>query len=160
MVKAQLVKLAIEVASAQGLPPSWLLAIMEIESNFRADAKRLWGTDGKRGGAYGLCQMTVQTAKGLGFAGKPDELLDPKLNLTLAARLLKQLSSQFGGVLMDVACGYNSGKSCAACKKISETDPDQARRARHGRTILFYAPTVVKFERRWAAELARAAPNA
>lgn len=100
-----------EAAEKHDVPLSWLLAIAEIESSFRASAVTMSGGDGKRGGSYGICQMSLKTARALGFAGVPSALLEVRLNADLACSLLKQNRQRFGADnLRDVAAAYNSGK--------------------------------------------------
>lgn len=94
-----------------GLPPVWGIAIARQESAFRAGACNNSGGDAARGGSWGLCQVSLQTARALGFEGGPQHLLDPATNARLAAQLCSQLAARFGSNLIDVAAAYNSGKS-------------------------------------------------
>jgi soluble lytic murein transglycosylase-like protein len=41
--------------------------------------------------SYGLCQIMLPTAVGLGFTGSPEELCDPMINILLGAKFLRQL---------------------------------------------------------------------
>ena len=94
---------------AHDLYPSWGLAFAYVESNFRPWVVTNSGGDGKRGGAWGLFQMTFLTARGLGFMGIANELLDLHLNTRLAAKLIYQNKSNYGD-LENIAARYNSGK--------------------------------------------------
>lgn len=96
------------------LPVSWGLAFAYVESRFRPWVVNMDGGDGRRGGAWGLFQMTLRTAHGLGFPNnaEPSQLLDPSLNTYYAVELLRDLNRQYHN-LRDVAAAYNSGKPFA-----------------------------------------------
>lgn len=99
--------------AAVGLPVEWGMAIahMETGGSFDPSLVKMTGGDGARGGAWGLCQMTLKTAEGLGYDGDGPGLLEPKLNSNLAAKLCVQLQKSLGSNLHDVAAAYNSGKA-------------------------------------------------
>lgn len=92
------------------IPAAWLLAIAQQESRLRAAVITMSGGDGARGGSYGLCQMSLATARGLGYEGSPSELLLPRVNAHLAAHLVGKDRKRFGPKLSDVSAAYNSGK--------------------------------------------------
>lgn len=93
------------------LPGVWGLAIARQESNFDPGAKSLGGGDGTRGGSYGLCQMSLLTARHYRPDIEPRDLLDPTINAHLAAEHCRELCIRYNGALKDVAAAYNSGKS-------------------------------------------------
>jgi soluble lytic murein transglycosylase-like protein len=65
-VKARAVlPVATKWAKMFGCPPSLLMAIIQNESSFNSQATNLTGGDLKRGGAWGLAQLTLQTALAL-----------------------------------------------------------------------------------------------
>ena len=100
------------------LPPEWGPAIAHQESAFTATATNNSAGDATRGGSLGLCQMSLLTARSLGFAGAPGQLLDPELNAELAATLCAHIVSVFKTRdLRDVASAYNSGKPFARAPK-------------------------------------------
>ena len=70
-----------------GFYPEMGCAIAHHESSWDPAAKVLTGPDGNLGGAYGLFQMTLSTARDLGFAGTIDGLLDPYANVEWAVKL-------------------------------------------------------------------------
>ena len=86
--------LSAKYARLFGVPLSLLLATTYAQSNNRPNAKR----DNKRGGAWGLGQMTVATATdiwpkvqaktGLSWDGSGEGLLNPSLNLAMTAYYL------------------------------------------------------------------------
>lgn len=93
LVEREAVYKPIVAAAWQGMqdliPIAWAMAYHE--SYWRAHATRLVGSDGAMGGAWGLFQMTSDTAKSmLGFKGTPDMLLDPTTNAKLAYKLMCQ----------------------------------------------------------------------
>lgn len=123
-----LLPLAQRVAAKYGIPVSWLLAFGRQESAFDPLAVAGAGTaDARRGGSFGIMQMSLKTAVGLGYRGPTPDLslvsgskwigevpkghiLDPEVNLDLAGRLLSQLRAQYGDNLLDIAAAYNSGR--------------------------------------------------
>lgn len=68
-------------AQANGVPVALVHRVIRRESGYRA---ALIG----RGGAMGLMQIKVATARGLGYSGSARGLLDPEINLTYAIRYL------------------------------------------------------------------------
>lgn len=97
---------------SHSLPVNWGLALARQESGIRPWARNNIGGDRRRGGAWGLFQMTLETAQGLGYRGDGYGLLDPVLNADYAARLVAQLRNRWQS-LQDVAAAYNSGKPYA-----------------------------------------------
>jgi hypothetical protein len=65
--------------------------------------------------AYGLNQVTPETAKMLGFSGDPDMLKDPKYNQQVADANLAKLVKQFGDNDPEaIAVAWNAGPARAA----------------------------------------------
>lgn len=108
--EVQYLAMVIETATRHKVDPALVLAIIRQESDFRAPATNKTGGDLARGGAYGLMQMTLKTAIGLGFKGEPEALLDPQTNLNYGCLLLSQLGKRKGYNVADVMAAYNSGK--------------------------------------------------
>lgn len=101
-------------------------AIVAAESGYRSAAR---GPQGE----YGLGQLTLATARGLGFAGHPIELLDPHLNLSLTLSLLEELRRRFGSDDARIASGYNCG-------------PDRCRRSDGSYTNRAYVDRVLSLK--------------
>lgn len=147
-------------AEAFGVPASWIKAFCQQESRWDPNAKVVTGTDGARGGAYGLGQMTLKTAQGLGYTRDAEGLLDPQTNLLLVGQLLQELYARWGPrtTLQDVAAGYNSGHGYEFCEWLKDNatnpdgTPDVARRARFAHTVDVYVPNILKFEQEYAQE--------
>jgi soluble lytic murein transglycosylase-like protein len=107
----------------EGLPGEWGMAFACQESRFDPNAESLTGGDGRRGGSYGLCQMSLATARGdLGYTGDDEGLKNPQLNAKLAAQycklLMKRLKSRD---LRDIAAAYNSGRPFNEAPKVTQT---------------------------------------
>jgi soluble lytic murein transglycosylase-like protein len=97
------------VATAAGIDPAVFLGIIYVESGWRADAKVTSGSDGERGGAYGLTQMTLRTAQALDPSINADALLDPFVNIRVAGQLLAE-NARVSTDPKDVAAMWNSGR--------------------------------------------------
>ncbi len=101
--------LACQIASQEGVDAALVCAIVMTESSWRQSVVNLGPGDADRGGAYGLGQLTLKTAKALGFTGTPHELEDPAVNLEYVCKLIKD-NTKPGETVLDVVCRYNSGK--------------------------------------------------
>ena len=112
--------LAEKYGNAAGVPVDWILATIAQESGGDPQAGNFTGGDAARGGARGLMQMTLRTARGLGFEGDPDELFDPETNIRLGVMLLKD-GLRRHGAMADSSCAYNSGKPCARAPEFTTT---------------------------------------
>lgn len=118
--EAAYLPIVIEEFEKEGLPPELGAAIARQESNWDPDATVLHGGDGKRGGAYGLCQMTLKTALALDKTATPARLLNPRYNCHLAALLCKENWKRANGRLQDVISLYNSGKQFHAAPDVTK----------------------------------------
>ncbi|NLM46806.1 MAG: lytic transglycosylase domain-containing protein [Firmicutes bacterium] len=90
-----------------GVDPLLVVAVMQAESNFRADAVS-WK------GALGLMQVMPETAQWIarrqGLAElKREEILDPEMNIRLGTWYLAYLLEQFAGRVDVVIAAYNAG---------------------------------------------------
>lgn len=166
----KLLPIAKKVAAKNGVPLSWLLAFADHESGFKGDAIAGAGTaDAERGGSFGLVQMSLKTARQLGYTGPapdlalvkgstyigpiaPGTIFDAETNLTLGAKLMKQLSQSYGGRFEDVAAGYNSGKSTAKLQSLLNggtlTDKQVAS---YTNVLTKYVPSVVSNQETYAS---------
>lgn len=81
-------------ASSYGVPSSLVHRVVKRESGYNPRAKN--------GPYYGLMQIRYDTAKSMGYTGKPSGLLDAETNLRYAVRYLK------GAYIVG---GYNSDKA-------------------------------------------------
>ena len=70
-----------EYAARHDIPTALLHRVIQRESDYRANARN--------GPYYGLMQILPETARGMGFEGAPNDLLDARTNLEYAGRYLR-----------------------------------------------------------------------
>jgi soluble lytic murein transglycosylase-like protein len=87
-------------ARRYGIPPRFLRAIVEIESNFDPHAL-------SPKGARGLAQIMPATARAIGV--DPSQLWEPTINLDAAARLIRELAMRYRGNIDAILVAYNAG---------------------------------------------------
>lgn len=89
-------------AAIHDIPESLLHRIIQRESDYNASARN--------GPYWGLMQILPQTARGMGFTGQPQELLNPEVNLQFAGKYLRGAWIVSGGdqdkAVMWYAKGY------------------------------------------------------
>lgn len=107
--------------ASKGFPPELGPAIARQESGFIPTIENLGPGDKELGGSYGLCQMGLSTAKGLGYTGNINGLKDPIMNAALAADLCakNQARADCTG-LKDVIAMYNSGKPYDRAPRVTQ----------------------------------------
>jgi soluble lytic murein transglycosylase-like protein len=88
-------------AKANGVPESLVHRIVQRESGYNASATSP--------GHFGLMQIRYDTARSMGFAGRPDELLDANTNLTFAVPYLANAYTVAGGDPDRAVRLYSSG---------------------------------------------------
>jgi len=99
---------AVRAASAEfGVRVPLIKAVIGRESAFVPTAKR--GEPQIGDASYGLMQLLYSTAKGLGYAGTPEGLLDPATNIRFGTMLLAQNLSRTGGDEASAISAYNGG---------------------------------------------------
>jgi soluble lytic murein transglycosylase-like protein len=102
-LRAELDALIAAHARANGVPLALVHRLVMRESRYNPRAVG-------RGGAMGLMQIKVATARGLGYRGPPAGLLDPDTNLRYAVRYLAGAYKVAGGnhhrAVMHYARGY------------------------------------------------------
>ena len=89
-------------ADLAGVPPSLILAVARVESNFNPNAK-------SHKGARGVMQIMPATARGV-FGIDADELWQPRLNVQLGIQYLQQLHKRYGR-RWDLALSHYNGGS-------------------------------------------------
>lgn len=67
--------------------------------------------------SYGLFQIKIDTARGLGFKGTRKDLMAPEVNTWYAAMLLRHLYIRYGQDTVKVISAYNAGKYTKTNKK-------------------------------------------
>ena len=90
--------------------PGWLLSMAYHESRFNWGARGDCKKGKKRCLAYGLCQIHYHTAKGVVDGLRREDLLNPFLNLIVAALLYKKYIKRDGRDRAHIA--YACGRGC------------------------------------------------
>lgn len=117
--------------SGTSLTAAVVMGVIQQESDFYPDATATAAADLARGGAYGLMQMTLQTARGLGYkgaAGSRDTLTglyDPAANVALGVRYLADLYRTTRDIDAAVSA-YNAGLSGERAGDAKRTRNDAA----------------------------------
>lgn len=93
-------------AATWGLDPDLLRALVWRESSGNPYA--LGDLTARGGPSYGLGQVLLATARGMGFTGAPEDLFDPAVNLYYTARYLRERLDIWGDVSLAVSA-YNAG---------------------------------------------------
>ncbi len=125
---------------------AWALAIAATESEFQPDRVNMSRGDKRRGGSYGLCQMSLQTARALAPAATPGDLLEPAKNAAITAMFVVTLRRRFGNDFSDIVSAYNSGRPL-------ERAPDSTRNVhvpRALRNLDLYATEAAALEKLYA----------
>lgn len=107
-------------------------AMIAVESSFNPKAYRLEAkiNDASRG----LMQILLRTARGVGFTGQPDELFDPKTNITYGVKFLSSLVRSKKGDMLAAISAYNNGNG----KRAKVTTPVCLARDKDGKCIRTY----------------------
>lgn len=139
--EAEFAPLAAEQFAKRQLPAALGPAIARQESGFIVKAQNMGPGDKERGGAHGLCQVTLATARALGWEGSVADLLLPEINCALAAELcvanMHSVKTPLGSDewIEDIAAMYNSGKVYKNAPRI---------------TAMQYVPNVLKYFKEYA----------
>lgn len=133
-----LFRMAVQTAQRAGVDPAVFLGIIEVESAWDPRATNLVGADAARGGAFGLTQLTLKTARAFVPTITGDELLDPATNLQIAGMLLEENRRRSSPMWEDVAAMWNSGRP-------NDAAPEKTR---YG-----YVPKVLDAANRYATDL-------
>ena len=99
-------------ARREGVPFKLAMAIIEIESSFRANAK---GSVGE----VGLMQIRPRTARGMGYTGTTKALYDPDTNLRWGMKYLAEAHRRGGGTTCGTILKYNAGHYAKRMNPIS-----------------------------------------
>ncbi|CAL76063.1 hypothetical protein; putative transglycosylase [Bradyrhizobium sp. ORS 278] len=89
-------------ASAEGVPPAIVDAVMAVESSY---VPTVVGLDGE----IGLMQVMPSTARMLGFTGTAEQLADPAANIRYGTKYLAGAWRLAGGDLCTAAMKYRAG---------------------------------------------------
>lgn len=88
-------------ADIHDIPESLLHRVIQRESTYNAGARN--------GPYYGLMQIHPATARGMGYSGPPEGLLDAETNLTYAGKYLKGAWMVSGGDEAEAMMWYAKG---------------------------------------------------
>jgi soluble lytic murein transglycosylase-like protein len=88
-------------AEANGVPFALAHAVVMVESRYRPTASNA--------GNYGLMQIRLQTARGVGYQGDARGLLNPDTNARYAMKYLGQAHKMAGGDICRTIMKYQSG---------------------------------------------------
>ncbi|MCW9035529.1 MAG: lytic transglycosylase domain-containing protein [Rhodospirillales bacterium] len=99
--RAQIKQLVVEEAINQRVPPALALAVAKVESDFQVKAK-------SKVGARGVMQIMPKTAR-TEFGVDANKLWNPRTNIRLGLKFLKQLRRQYGGRWDLALSHYNGG---------------------------------------------------
>jgi soluble lytic murein transglycosylase-like protein len=102
-------------AATNGIPAELVHRVIVRESRYRAGAMG-------RGGASGLMQIKLSTARGMGYTGTAAGLLDPETNLTYGVRYLAGAYRVAGGNHNRAVGYYASGYYYAAKRQRATTN--------------------------------------
>ena len=141
------------------VPPAWIEALTKIESSQIPSKVNLSDRNIKQGGAWGLLQITHTTAKDLAewiarsrrkavhdvlkdkWHGAPQDLLDPELNVMLAAYYLGRLRREFDD-FGTVAAAYHQGP--ATVRKLLRTPKGLDRLKQYGKMYVAKAQKTLR----------------
>jgi len=96
----------LQVSHETEVPLSVLKGFFALESAFNVSAKRY--EKHRDDSSYGLSQVLYKTAKGFGYKGEPEGLMDAYTSAYYGAKFIKQLSKKHKNIL-DIIASYNMG---------------------------------------------------
>lgn len=104
-----------DAATRYGLRPDYVDAIGWVESRWDVAAVNMAGTDGARGGAHGVTQITERTARDHGYTGTMEALRkDAVLAADWTGRILSAAHKRRPlTTLADYAAAWNAGRDNA-----------------------------------------------
>jgi soluble lytic murein transglycosylase-like protein len=100
--QAEVQSLIKQLAPSHGVPTWFALRIAKIESGYNANAR---GSHGE----LGVFQMKCQTARGIGYRGSCNGLLDPRTGVEVGLKHLSLAIKSSGGNLKLAASKHNGG---------------------------------------------------
>jgi len=108
-------------ARANGVPVRLAMAVVQVESNYRSNARG-------RAGEIGLMQIMPRTARGIGYRGKLRNLYNPSTNLRYGMKYLGKAYRLGGGTTCGAILKYNAGHGAKRMNPISRRYCKRVRR--------------------------------
>lgn len=102
-----------ELADESGVPVAIADAIVRIESRYDPRARSR--------SHFGLMQISLPTARSLGYAGSADGLLDARTNLTFGLRYLAKAYELAGGDTCGTVLRYQAGHRATAMTSAAQS---------------------------------------
>lgn len=99
-------------AKENGVPLHLAKAVVQVESNFRANATGA-------AGEIGLMQIKLSTARMMGYRGSKKALYNPETNLSWGMKYLGEAHRLSGGTTCGTILKYNAGHGAKRMNKIS-----------------------------------------
>lgn len=99
-------------ATAHGVPLALAHAVVQVESNYRANARG-------RAGEVGLMQIKPATARMMGYTGSVKGLYDPETNIRWGMKYLAGAHKLGGGETCATILRYNAGHAAKRMNKVS-----------------------------------------
>jgi soluble lytic murein transglycosylase-like protein len=96
----------LSVAKSVGVSGTLLLALCAHESG---GFKQNYAPMDNGSPSFGSCQVKKATADFLGFKGKPQDLMNPKINAYYAAKYLEYQQNRYGNDWIKLVASYNAG---------------------------------------------------
>ena len=101
-----------QYASSYGVPLSLAHAVIQVESNYRPNAR---GSAGE----IGLMQIKPSTARMMGYSGSTQALFDPATNIKYGMKYLAKAHSLGGGTTCGTILKYNAGHGARRMNPVS-----------------------------------------
>lgn len=145
-LSAEYCRLIDRSSAKYGVPARLVRAIIMVESGGDRHATAAAMGDKRRGGSYGLMQISLDTARALGYSGEAIGLYNAAINIDLGTQYLRDLLVQTDGVEDAAVSGYNAG--------LSTVRPDDGKRTGNTNTAAdrltpfvnqYYVDSVLKF---------------
>lgn len=99
-------------ASTYGVPVSLAKAVIQVESNYRPNAR---GSAGE----IGLMQIKPATARLMGYSGSNDGLFHPEINIKFGMKYLAKAHRLGGGTVCGTILKYNAGHAAKRMNPVS-----------------------------------------
>lgn len=101
-----------QYAASYGVPVSLAYAVIQVESNYRPDAR---GSAGE----IGLMQIKPATARMMGYSGSTQGLFHPETNIKFGMKYLAKAHKLGGGTTCGTILKYNAGHAAKRMNPVS-----------------------------------------